>query len=159
MASNQSLLHDWVSGGLPNLFSIVIPARNEASNLHVVVPRLVTALEDAGIDHEILVVNDGSTDNSREVLIELAARYANVRFIENSPPNGFGLAVRAGLANFRGDAVAIVMADGSDDPMDLVKYHAKLADGYDCVFGSRFVAGSKLTDYPTHKLIITDSPT
>ena len=46
------------------------------------------------------------------------------------------------------------MADGSDDPADLVKYHAKLQEGYDCVFGSRFIAGSRLIDYPTHKLII-----
>ena len=80
--------------------------------------------------------------------------YRNVRFIDNPPPNGFGLAVRAGLANFRGDAVAIVMADGSDNPADLVKYYAKLQEGYDCVFGSRFIAGSKLIDYPVHKLII-----
>jgi dolichol-phosphate mannosyltransferase len=69
-------------------------------------------------------------------------------------PNGFGLAVRAGLANFRGDAVAIVMADGSDDPVDLVNCYAKLQDGYDCVFGSRFISGSKLIDYPMHKLIL-----
>jgi dolichol-phosphate mannosyltransferase len=58
--------------------------------------------------------------------------------IENPPPNGFGFVVRTGLAKFRGDAVAIVMADGSDDPTDLVKYHARPLGGYDCVFGSRF---------------------
>ena len=145
---------DWVEAGIPGLFSVVIPARNEAENLQVVVPALLTALEGAGIKHEILVVNDGSTDNTRDVLFELAARYPNVRFIHNRPPNGFGLAVRAGLANFRGDAVAIVMADGSDDPADVVRYYAKLQEGYDCVFGSRFIAGSKLIDYPMHKLIL-----
>jgi dolichol-phosphate mannosyltransferase len=117
-------------------------------------PKLLTALEGAGIDHEILVVNDNSNDGTRDVLLELSARYESVRFIDNPPPNGFGLAVRAGLAQFRGDAVAIMMADGSDDPADLVKYHVKLRAGYDCVFGSRFIAGSKLIDYPTHKLII-----
>jgi dolichol-phosphate mannosyltransferase len=145
---------DWVAAGVPDLFSVVIPAHNEAENLRVVVPTLVTALEGAGINHEIVVINDGSTDDTRHALVELTARYANVRFIENPPPNGFGLAVCAGLANFRGDAVAIVMADGSDDPAHLVKYHAKLHEGYDCVFGSRFIAGGKLIDYPTHKLII-----
>jgi dolichol-phosphate mannosyltransferase len=154
MASKPSSGHDWVAAGVPNLFSIVIPACNEAENLQVVVPALLSELERAGINHEILVVNDGSTDDTRDVLVALAARYANVRFVEAPAPNGFGLAVRAGLANFRGDAVAIVMADGSDDPADLVKYHTKLQEGYDCVFGSRFVAGSKLIDYPTHKLII-----
>jgi len=154
MVSNPSSGHDWVAAGVPALFSIVVPARDEAKNLQVLVPKLVTELEEAGISHEILVVNDGSTDDTHDVLVELTARYPNLRFVENPPPNGFGLAVRAGLANFRGGAVAIVMADGSDDPADLVKYYTKLNEGYDCVFGSRFIAGSKLIDYPTHKLII-----
>ena len=154
MVSNPSSGQDWVAAGVPELFSIVVPARDEAKNLQVVVPKLVTELEKAGINHEILVINDGSTDDTHDVLAELTTRNPNVRFVENPPPNGFGLAVRAGLANFRGDAVAIVMADGSDDGADLVKYYTKLREGYDCVFGSRFIAGSKLIDYPTHKLII-----
>jgi dolichol-phosphate mannosyltransferase len=145
---------DWVAAGIPGLLSVVIPARNEAKNLQVVVPTVLTALEGAGINHEILVVNDGSTDDTRDVLVRLAGRHANVRFVDNPSPNGFGLAIRAGLANFRGEAVAIMMADGSDDPADLVKYHAKLKEGFDCVFGSRFIAGSRLIDYPLHKLVI-----
>jgi dolichol-phosphate mannosyltransferase len=154
MATNPSSAHDWTAAGVPGLFSIVIPARDEAKNLKVTVPELLTALGRAGIDHEILVVNDGSADDTHDVLVELTARYPNVRFVENPPPNGFGLAVRAGLANFRGDAVAIVMADSSDAPADVVKYYAKLQEGYDCVFGSRFIAGSKLIDYPVHKLLL-----
>jgi dolichol-phosphate mannosyltransferase len=154
LASNLSSGHDWVAAGVPGVFSVVIPAYNEAENLQVVVPKLLSELESAGISHEILIVNDGSTDDTRDVLAELTARYPNVRFVENPSPNGFGLAVRAGLANFRGDAVAIVMADGSDDPADVVKYYTKLQEGYDCVFGSRFIASSKLIDYPIHKLII-----
>jgi dolichol-phosphate mannosyltransferase len=154
MVSNVSSKHDWIAAGVPGLFSIVIPARDEANNLQIVVPTLLTELERAGVNHEILVVNDSSIDSTHDVLVELAARYPNVRFVENAPPNGFGLAVRAGLANFRGDAVAIVMADGSDDAADVVKYYTKLQEGYDCVFGSRFIAGSKLIDYPMHKLIL-----
>ena len=87
--------HDWVAAGVPGLLSVVIPAHNEADNLPVVVPRLVRALEDAGIDHEILVVNDNSTDNTRDVLVELAGRHPSVRFIDNPPPNGFGLAMHS----------------------------------------------------------------
>jgi dolichol-phosphate mannosyltransferase len=154
MASSGLPGHDWVAAGTPGLFSIVIPARDEAKNLQVVVPRLLTELERAGIRHEVLVVNDGSTDDTRGVLVQLADRHPNVCVLENPPPNGFGLAVRTGLANFRGDAVAIVMADGSDEPLDVVKCYAKLQEGYDCVFGSRFIPGSKLIDYPTHKLIL-----
>ena len=154
MVSNTSSGYEWFAAGVPELFSIVIPARNEAKNLPVVVRNLLTKLEGAGVNHEILVVDDGSTDNTRDILVELTGRYPTVRFVENPSPHGFGLAVRAGLANFRGDAVAIVMADGSDDPADLVKYYSKLNEGYDCVFGSRFMAGSKLIDYPMHKLVI-----
>jgi dolichol-phosphate mannosyltransferase len=145
---------EWAAAGIPGLFSVIIPARNEAKNLPVVVPALLTTLQTAGIKHEILVVDDGSTDDTRDVLLELAARYPNLHFIQNRPPNGFGLAVQAGLAKFRGDAVAMVMADGSDDPADVVRCYAKLREGYDCVFGSRFIAGSKLNDYPVHKLIL-----
>jgi dolichol-phosphate mannosyltransferase len=144
----------WAEAGIPGLLSVVIPARDEADNLPVVVPALLTTLERAGIKHEILVVDDGSTDNTRNVLLEIAAQYPNVRFIQNRPPNGFGLAVQVGLAKFFGDAVVIVMADGSDDPADVVRYYAKLQEGYDCVFGSRFIADSKLIDYPMHKLIL-----
>lgn len=152
--SPANFSHDWVAEGIPGLCSVVIPAHNEAESLAAHVPTLVATLQAAGIEHEILVVNDNSSDATREVLAKLSAQYPSVRFIDNAPPNGFGLAVRAGLENFRGEAVAIVMADNSDDPADIVKYHAKLREGYDCVFGSRFMAGSRLIDYPTHKLIL-----
>ena len=59
-----------------------------------------------------------------------------------------------GLDVFEGDAVAIVMADGSDDPEDLVRYHRVLEEGYDCAFGSRFVRGSSVHDYPRFKLAL-----
>ena len=77
-----------------------------------------------------------------------------MRRVENPRAGGFGHAVIAGLEVFSGDAVAIVMADASDDPQDLVTYYRTLAQGYDCVFGSRFVPGAKVLDYPWHKLLL-----
>jgi hypothetical protein len=74
--------------------------------------------------------------------------------INNSPPNGFGFAVRTGLVAVRGDAVAIVTANASESPDDLVAYHKKLQEGYECVFGSRFVSGARVVDYPWPKLIL-----
>ena len=62
--------------------------------------------------------------------------------------------MRRGLAEFDGDAAAIVMADASDDPIDLVAGYRKLQEGYDCVFGSRFIKGGFIVDYPIHKLAI-----
>jgi dolichol-phosphate mannosyltransferase len=144
----------WLAAGSAGILSVVIPAYNEAETLGATVSMLSTALETAHIAHEIVVVNDNSTDGSGDVLAVLAARYGTLRVIDNVPPNGFGFAVRAGLHACRGDAIAIVMADGSDDPADLIKYYNKLNEGYDCVFGSRFVVGGRVIDYPIHNLIL-----
>ena len=144
----------WLAAGTAGILSVVIPAHNEAETLDATVSMLTTALEAAHIAHEIVVVNDNSTDASGDVLAALARRYGTLRVIDNAPPNGFGLAVRAGLESCHGDAIAIMMADGSDDPADLIKYYNKLKEGYDCVFGSRFIHGSRVIDYPIHKLIL-----
>jgi dolichol-phosphate mannosyltransferase len=144
----------WVAAGAPGVLSVVIPAHNEAESLESTVAMLVTALVAASIEHEILIINDNSADNSSVIIADLADRFVTVRSIDNRPPNGFGLAVRAGLEAFRGDVVAIVMADGSDAPADLIKCYRMLGEGYDCVFGSRFIAGSQVIDYPVHKLIL-----
>jgi dolichol-phosphate mannosyltransferase len=144
----------WLAAGTAGLLSVVIPAHNEAETLDATISMLIRTLEAAHIAHEIVVVNDNSTDGSGDILAALAARYATLRAIDNAPPNGFGFAVRAGLDACRGDAIAIVMADGSDDPADLIKYYNKLNEGYDCVFGSRFIVGSRVSDYPIHKLVL-----
>jgi dolichol-phosphate mannosyltransferase len=89
-----------------------------------------------------------------EILEELSRELPSLRYVNNSPPNGFGFAVRAGLSAFRGDAVAIVMADGSDSPADLVAFYRKLQEGYDCAFGSRFMRGAQLVDYPVPKRLM-----
>jgi dolichol-phosphate mannosyltransferase len=142
-------------GRLPlKTFSVTIPAYNEAEGIASTVASMSQALEQAGINYEILVINDNSKDRTEQVLQQLCAENSNVRYINNYYPNGFGFAVRCGLENFRGDAVAIVMADSSDDPADLVSYFRCLQAGYDCAFGSRFVKGGKVVDYPQHKLVI-----
>jgi dolichol-phosphate mannosyltransferase len=62
--------------------------------------------------------------------------------------------VRAGLERFNGDAVAIAMADGSDDPGDLLRYFELLEEGYDCAFGSRFMPGGRVHGYPLLKRVV-----
>ena len=110
-------------------------------------------LEENKIDREIIVVNDNSTDNTREVLINLCHKFKSLKVIENTSENGFGRAVRLGLNSFSGNAVAIMMADLSDSPQDLVCYWEKLQEGHECVFGSRFVPGSQVIGYPKAKLV------
>jgi glycosyltransferase involved in cell wall biosynthesis len=134
--------------------SVVIPAHNEEEGVRPTVERLYGALMEAGIPCEILVVNDHSTDGTEQVLQQLAREMPGVRYVNNPKAGGFGRAIQTGLERFRGDAVCIVMADASDDPRDVVAYYHKLEEGYECVFGSRFVRGSRVVDYPAHKLLV-----
>lgn len=147
-------LAEWEAAGVPGMLSVVIPAHNEEGHIATTVQGLADALRAAGIAYEIVVVNDNSSDATERILASLSAAGIGLRYVNNPPPNGFGLAVRRGLAEFRGEAVALVMADGSDDPADLVAFHRQLESGYDCVFGSRFVRGSQVHDYPTLKLAL-----
>lgn len=137
-----------------NLLSVIIPAHNEAGSIGATVEEIVDALERAAIEYEVLVMDDASTDTTPEVVRALAADNERVRYEASPNQRGFGLTVRAGLDLFRGDVVAIVMADGSDDPSDLVRYHGLIAEGYDCAFGSRFVRGAAVHDYPKVKLVL-----
>jgi dolichol-phosphate mannosyltransferase len=134
--------------------SVVIPAHNEAEVIEPTLRTIAAKLQEHEINYEVVVVDDNSSDGTGDVVARVAAEDARVRCIRNAPPNGFGYAVRAGLAAFRGDAVAIVMADGSDDPSDLVLYYRVLEAGYDCAFGSRFMPGGAVYDYPRFKLVI-----
>ena len=136
--------------------SVVIPAYNEALSLPETVNAFYDKLKEHGITHEILVVNDNSKDNTIEVITQLQATVPTLRAVFNTPPyNGFGYAVRKGLDNFEGDCVAIVMADLSDSPDDLVKfYNTMIAQKVDCVFGNRFAKGGSVIGYPKNKLFL-----
>jgi dolichol-phosphate mannosyltransferase len=134
--------------------SVVIPARNEVGAIAKTVRSAAEALERHEIDYEILVIDDSSTDGTAAAVADLADANDRIRCYRSRYSQGFGLAVRAGLERFEGDAVAILMADGSDDPEDLVRYHRVLEDGYDCAFGSRFIHGAAVTDYPRFKLVL-----
>ncbi len=134
--------------------SVVIPAHNEEETVAETVEGIVAALDEERIEHEVIVVDDSSTDGTAAVVAGLSPRHPQVRCLPSPFRNGFGFAVRAGLDAFEGDAVAIVMADGSDSPADLVTYQRLLEEGNECAFGSRFMRGSKVIDYPRSKLLM-----
>jgi dolichol-phosphate mannosyltransferase len=134
--------------------SVVIPAYNEEETIASTVDGIVAALGAEEIDHEVVVVNDSSADRTAAVVREIADRSPQVRLVDSPYRGGFGLAVRTGLEQYTGDAVAIMMADGSDSPRDLVAYQRLLEEGYECAFGSRFVHGAEIHDYPRFKLIM-----
>jgi dolichol-phosphate mannosyltransferase len=134
--------------------SVLIPALDEGDSIAGTVEGAVATLEREGIDYEIVVVNDHSTDETAAIVERIAAENPRVRCISSPFESGFGFAVRAGLDVYAGDAVAVMMADGSDDPEDLVRYHRDLEEGWECVFGSRFIQGAQVRGYPRLKLAI-----
>ncbi len=134
-------------------FSIVIPAHNEEGCIAATCEAIAARFAREGIaDYEICVVNDNSRDRTEAVLQELSARLPAVRYVNNSPPNGFGYAVRKGLESFAGECACVVMGDLSDSPDDILAYYREMKAGAECVFGSRFIPGSRVVDYPPHKL-------
>jgi dolichol-phosphate mannosyltransferase len=134
--------------------SVVIPAYNEAGSIAPTVGSIAAALDAAERDYEVVVVDDSSKDDTASIIEALAARNPRIRLVRSPYNNGFGFAVRAGLEQFEGDAVAIMMGDGSDDPRDMLRYFELIDEGYDCAFGSRFMGGARTRDYPRLKLVI-----
>ncbi len=136
------------------LLSIVIPARNEAGSIASTVKHLHVELELHHVPHEIIVVDDASVDDTVEVLQRVRSEMPELSIVKNPGPHGFGRAITRGIDAMKGDAVVIMMADESDDCRDVVRYWTLLQEGYECVFGSRFLRGGGTIDYPRVKLVI-----
>ena len=135
-----------------SLLTIVIPARDEAGCIASTVEHLHLELRLSQVPHEIIVVDDGSTDETWRILCELQKSNSALRPVQNPGPHGFGRAIVCGLDRMQGDGVLIMMADESDDCRDVVRYWKSLNEGFDCVFGSRFIRGGGVIDYPHLKL-------
>jgi dolichol-phosphate mannosyltransferase len=136
------------------MLSVIIPAQNEEDCIAATLVELATVLDADKIPFEIVVVDDHSSDATPAVVARVAAEWPQVRCVANVRPKGFGNAIQTGLDAFRGDAACIVMADASDDPRDVVAYWRVIESGYDCAFGSRFVRGARVVDYPGLKLTL-----
>ena len=136
------------------LLSVVIPMQDEADAIASTVEHLYVELRLRNVPHEIVAVDDGSTDATWDVVQEAARRIPTLRPVRNPGEHGFGRAVICGIHASRGDAVAILMADESDDCRDVVRYWELLNQGWDAVFGSRFMTGGGVIDYPLHKLVV-----
>ena len=136
------------------LLSVVIPARDEEGCIASTVEHLHLELRLQGVPHEIVVVDDGSSDATWAILTALKERITELSPVQNLGAHGFGRAIIHGLGSMRGDAAVVMMADESDDCRDVVRYWKLLNEGYDCVFGSRFMRGGGVIDYPWFKLKI-----
>lgn len=134
--------------------SVVIPAQDEEGSVGRTVAGIARVLTREAIDYEILVIDDDSRDATAAAVEEVSAGDPRVRCRRSHYERGFGMAIRAGLELYEGDAVVISMADASDDPEDIVRYYGLLEDGWDCAFGSRFLPGAAVHDYPRVKLAL-----
>lgn len=115
--------------------SIVMPCLNEADTLATCINKAKRALAEHGIDGEIVVADNGSTDDSREIATRLGARVVCVE------EKGYGNALMAGIAAARGQYVIMGDADDSYDFLEVPKFVARLREGYDLVQGCRLPAG------------------
>jgi dolichol-phosphate mannosyltransferase len=135
------------------LLSICIPAHNEEKNINRTIDIISEVLKENNIPFEFVIANDNSSDGTEAEIRQRMSQGMPICLINRTKPGGFGRAIRSCLNNFSGEYVVIVMADCSDDPNDIVKYYDLMNQGYDAVFGSRFLPGSIVKDYPRVKLI------
>lgn len=132
------------------MLSVIIPAHDEEGNIEKTVSKVLEELK--GLDFEILVVDDNSSDDTGKIAGRLSKRFKRVRVLHRKGDNGFGRAIKDGLLSAKGDILIPLMGDLSDDPADIRKMLAKMDEGYDIVLGSRFIPGSTIEGYPKVKL-------
>jgi len=132
--------------------SIIIPVRNEESLINKIIEELETKLKISS--YEIIFINDFSTDNTTKTTKELIKTKPHINIYDNNK-KGLGGAITQGISKSTGEVISIMMSDLSDSINDLEKYYTIMKDEHvDAVFGSRFIQGSKIIDYPKKKFIL-----
>ena len=134
---------------------VIVPALNEAENLRVLVPRIVKTLESMGEGGRVLVVDDGSSDGTGEVVVELAAMWPGIELETLRHNQGKAAALQRGFGRaLEGGAEIVVMmdADGQDDPDELPKLVARLEAGADLVTGARLMRQDRFVKRNTSKI-------
>ncbi len=135
--------------------SCVVPAHNEKDNILNVIDSLTVAFNDSDeiFRYEIIIVDDNSTDGTGDLIDSLAETNLHILPVHRVDTPGFGNAIKAGIKSAKGDIIVPVMGDLSDNPKDILLMVRKISEGYDIVYGSRFIPGGSLIDYPATKWI------
>ena len=132
--------------------SIIIPVRNEEHVIEKIINELENNLLD--LQYEIVFVNDFSTDNTFKIIEKKIVNKTQIKLYENNK-KGLGGALSLGVIKSTGEFICIMMSDLSDSIEDFKKYYDIISkENVDAVFGSRFIAGSKINEYPKKKLIL-----
>ena len=134
------------------MLSILLPVRNESDGLEDIIEHFSKNLNN--INHEVLIINDFSEDDTLKKSENLTFKKKNFRVLNNTD-KGLGGAINLGIKESKGINITIMMADGSDDINDLINYNNLInSNNYDAILGSRFSKESKVTEYPLQKLIL-----
>lgn len=136
---------------LRGAISVVIPCHNEEMNIGTLVERIVDLYGD--YIHEVIAVDDASTDRTYEAILVLAAKHPCVKPLRRAAPNGVGLAIADGLSAATGQYVLLTDCDFQDLVPEFRDLFDAAAEGYDVVIGSRFSRHSVLLNYPFLKIV------
>jgi glycosyltransferase involved in cell wall biosynthesis len=124
--------------------SVVIPAYNEGKKLPHTLPKMYDYLKQQSYDWEILVVSDGSKDNTAQVVRDLSSQIENLRLIDNKENNGKGYVVKQGMLAAKGEYRLFTDADNSTSIDHVERMWPEFKKGHDVVIGSRDIEGAKL---------------
>lgn len=124
---------------MPPTYSIVIPAYNESARIRTSLERVIAFVNQRQWNAEILVVNDGSSDNTAQIVEEYASRHPIVRLLQNPGNRGKGYSVRNGMLHASGEILLFSDADLSSPIEEADKLFAALHNGVDVAFGSRWL--------------------
>jgi len=134
--------------------NIIIPLRDENEQAEITVRLLNEELKNLKKKFVITLIDDHSSDTTWDLLNILKEKYNNIEIFKNEYNAGYGNAVRYGIEKNKCDSVIFFMGDCSDNPKDIKIYVDYLDQGFDCVFGSRFIKNSKVINYPFLKLFL-----
>lgn len=115
------------------MISVIIPFKNESESLAVLIPRLESELEKIGVEYEVILISNGSTDNWQQTLHLPSDKFKLITLRRGDK----GRALRRGIGKSTGDTIVFMDADLEDDPSDLSKFYSKIQDGYEFVNGWR----------------------
>jgi glycosyltransferase involved in cell wall biosynthesis len=126
-------------------YSIVIPAFNESARIPATLKSVIACIREKGWDAEVIVVNDGSTDSTAQLVLDIAREAPELRLLENPGNRGKGYAVRNGILHALGDIVMFTDSDLSAPIVEAERLFAAIAGGADIAIGSRWLANSRQT--------------
>lgn len=131
--------------------SIIIPAYKEEKSIESVISKIIKELDD-GFSFEVIVVIDKAKDDKTVEIVEnLSKTFSQIKMIVRNQKNGVAKAIETGIKESKNEIIVIAMADGSEDAHELKKIINKMDEGFDTVYGNRFLDGVKIKNYPSQK--------